>query len=79
MNLEELLPFMEVIIASNDMVRLNFLVCLLRDFGFDPVVFDANMAAVEGSIGAIQRRIAVPSEQVSAARRALAEAGELDA
>jgi hypothetical protein len=35
------------------------------------------MAAVEGSTGAIQRRIAVPGAQAAAARRVLREAGEL--
>ncbi len=68
---------MEVIIASNEPVRLSFLMSLLRDFGFDPVLYDGHMAAVEGSIGAIQRRIAVPSDQAHAARRALREAGML--
>jgi len=50
---------------------------LLRDAGLAPVVYDAHMAAVEGSIGAIQRRIAVPGGQAAAARRVLREAGEL--
>jgi hypothetical protein len=43
----------------------------------DPVLYDANMAAVEGSIGAIMRRLAVPTAQAVAARRVLREAGEL--
>lgn len=68
---------MEVIIASNEPVRLSFLMSLLRDFGFDPVLYDGHMAAIEGSIGAIQRRIAVPSHQAPAARRALRDAGVL--
>jgi hypothetical protein len=68
---------MEIVVASNDPVRLGFLVLLLRDAGLEPVVYDAHMAAVEGSIGAIQRRIAVPGSQAEAARRVLREAGEL--
>jgi hypothetical protein len=68
---------MEIVVASNDPVRLGFLLLLLRDAGLDPVVYDAHMAAVEGSIGAIQRRIAVPAGQAEAARRVLREAGEL--
>jgi len=68
---------MEIVAASNDPVRLGFLVLLLRDAGLDPVVYDSHMAAVEGSIGAIQRRIAVPGPQAAAARRVLREAGEL--
>jgi hypothetical protein len=68
----------QVIVASNEPVRLSFLMCLLRDFGFDPVLYDGHMAAVEGSIGAIMRRIAVPAAQAEAARRALKDADMLD-
>lgn len=67
---------MEVIFASNEPVRLSFLLLFLRDAGFDAVLYDQNMAAVEGSIGAIMRRIAVPVAQAPAARRALQDAGE---
>ncbi len=45
--------------------------------GFQPVLYDSNMAAVEGSIGAVMRRIAVPAHQADAARQYLREAGEL--
>ncbi len=69
---------MEIVTSTNEPVRLSFLLIFLRDAGFDPVVLDANMAAVEGSIGAIPRRIAVPTAQAPAARRALRDAGELE-
>jgi hypothetical protein len=68
---------MEIMLASNDAVRLSFLVLLLRDAGLHPVIYDANMAAMEGSIGAIMRRLAVPADEAGAARRVLREAGEL--
>jgi hypothetical protein len=68
---------MVVIISTNDLVRLTFLVSLLREGGFQPVLYDDNMAAVEGSIGAVMRRIAVPERQADAARQYLREAGEL--
>jgi hypothetical protein len=68
---------MEIVLASNDPVRLSFLLLLLRDAGLRPVLYDANMAAVEGSIGAIMRRLAVPADEAAAARRVLREAGEL--
>jgi hypothetical protein len=67
---------MEILVATNEPVRLSFLMVLLRDAGFLPVLLDAHMAAVEGSVGAIQRRIAVPAEQAGPARRFLREAGE---
>jgi hypothetical protein len=68
---------MEVLLATNNSVRLSFLVLLLRDAGLNPVLYDTNMAVAEGSVSAIQRRLAVPSGEVVAARRVLREAGEL--
>lgn len=68
---------MEVVVTSNNAVRLSFLVLLLRDAGLDPVLYDQNMAIMEGSAGAIQQRLVVPSDQAHAARRVLREAGEL--
>jgi hypothetical protein len=68
---------MDVLLASNEPVRLSFVLMLLRDAGFAPVILDQHMAAVEGSAGAIQRRIVVPADQVAAARAFLREAGEL--
>jgi hypothetical protein len=68
---------MKIVAASNDPVRLSFLLVLRRDAGLSPVIYDTNMAAIEGSAAAIQQRVAVPSEQEAAARRVLGEAGEL--
>ena len=68
---------MVVILSTNDLVRLTVIVALLKDGGFQPVLYDAHMAAVEGSIGAVMRRIAVPEHQADAARQYLREAGEL--
>ncbi len=67
---------MHVIAATNDPVRLSFLMALLADAGIIPVVLDGHVSAVEGSIGAIPRRLAVPAEDAQAALRVLREAGE---
>lgn len=67
---------MRVIVRSNDLVRLSFLRALLADAGIGSVVLDAHVSAVEGSIGAIPRRLAVAAEDEARARRVLAEAGE---
>ena len=67
---------MRTVLLSNDPVRLSFLAALLRDAGIGCVVLDGFAAAVEGSIGAIPRRLAVPAEDEAHARRVLAEAGE---
>ena len=67
---------MRVLVASNDPVRLSFLTVLLADAGITAVVLDAHTSAVEGSIGAIPRRLMVPAEDEARARRILVEAGE---
>jgi hypothetical protein len=65
-----------VLATSNDPVRLSFLTALLADAGIAAVILDAHASAVEGSIGAIPRRLAVAAEDERRARRVLAEAGE---
>ncbi len=67
---------MELLVTTNDLVRLSFLVCLLRDAGIEAIVLDSQVSAVEGSIGAIPRRLVVPSDDHGYAMRILAEAGE---
>ena len=67
---------MRTLIASNDPVRLSFLVALLRDAGIECMLLDGHVSAVEGSIGAIPRRLAVLAEDESQARRILTDAGE---
>jgi len=69
---------MQVLVKSNNAVRLNFLVALLRDAGIEADILDNHMSAVEGSIGAIPRRLAVADDDASRARRVLMEAGEHD-
>jgi hypothetical protein len=67
---------MRVVVVSNDLVRLSFLGVLLRDAGIMSLVLDGHVSAVEGSIGAIPRRLAVADDDENAARRVLREAGE---
>jgi hypothetical protein len=66
-----------VLAMSNDPVRLSFLTALLADAGIVAFVLDAHASAVEGSIGAIPRRLMVATEDEARARRVLVEAGEL--
>ena len=67
---------MRTVLLSNDPVRLSFISALLRDAGIDSVLLDTHVSSVEGSIGAIPRRIAVLAEDEAQARRVLLEAGE---
>jgi Putative prokaryotic signal transducing protein len=66
-----------ILATSNDPVRLSFLTVLLADAGITAVVLDAHTSAIEGSIGAIPRRLMVATEDEQRARRVLAEAGEM--
>jgi hypothetical protein len=67
---------MQVLVRSNNLVRLHFLVCLLRDAGIEADILDSQMSAMEGGIGAFPRRLVVDADVASRARRVLAEAGE---
>jgi hypothetical protein len=67
---------LQILLVTNDPVRLSFLTCLLRDAGIDCEVFDSFASSIEGSIGAIPRRLMVASDDFSRATRLLKEAGE---
>jgi hypothetical protein len=67
---------MHVVLITNDLVRLSFVTSLLRDAGIESVVLDHQVSAVEGSIGAIPRRLVVAQTDFLRAKRVLAEAGE---
>ena len=67
---------MRVVALSNDPVRLSFLQALLADAGIGCVVLDGHASAIEGSIGAIPRRLVVAEDDETAARRVLRDAGE---
>ncbi len=67
---------MRAVLTTNDPVRLSFLTALLRDAGIDCVVLDSHASVMDGSIGAIPRRLAVAEADAARARRILADAGE---
>ncbi len=64
---------MREIIRSNDPVLLGFAQVLLRDAGLEAVLMDQNMSVLEGSIGILQRRLMVASQDYEAARRVLTD------
>ncbi len=68
---------MRVVATTNDPVRLSFLMALLADAGIPAILLDHHASVMEGSVAAIQRRLAVATADESRARRVLAEAGEL--
>jgi hypothetical protein len=66
---------MRDLVTSNDPVLLNYVEVLLEDAGIGVAVFDGNMSAVQGTLGAVQKRLAVPEESWDQARRLLDDAG----
>jgi len=69
---------MKELLRTNDPVLISWLQVLLRDEGIESFVFDARMSILEGSAGAIPRRLMVIDDDLSRARRLLTEAGEGD-
>jgi Putative prokaryotic signal transducing protein len=67
---------MKELLRTNDPVRLSFVQALLRDSGIESLVLDHHTSLVEGSIGAIPRRLVVTERDYSRARSVLAAAGE---
>ncbi|WP_207459359.1 DUF2007 domain-containing protein [Azospirillum sp. SYSU D00513] len=67
---------MREILRSNDPVRLSWLTALLADAGIEVVVFDTHTSILEGSIGAIPRRLMVADEDHADALRVLRDSGE---
>ena len=67
---------MRAIVVSNDPVRLSFLTVLLADAGIETLMLDNHTSIIEGSVGAIPRRLVVASADFSRARRILQDAGE---
>ncbi len=59
---------MKELLRTNDMVRLSWLQALLGEAGIEAVVFDRHTSIVEGSIGAIPRRLMVPDGELTRAR-----------
>ncbi|HEY0422396.1 MAG TPA: DUF2007 domain-containing protein [Rhodopila sp.] len=67
---------MRVVVTSNNPVRLSFLTALLADAGIEAVLLDSHTSVLEGSAGAIPRRLVVSTENFARACRLLRDAGE---
>ncbi len=65
------------VLRSNDPVRLSWLCALLADQRIDGIILDSHTAILEGSAGAIMRRLMVLDEDYDHAVTILREAGEL--
>lgn len=65
---------MKELLRTNDVVLISFVEALLKEQSIQYLVLDQNMSVLEGSIGAIPRRLLVPEHLISRARRILTEA-----
>jgi hypothetical protein len=65
---------MRELLCSNDLVHLSWARAMLAAEGIDSVLLDDHISGVEGSIGAIPRRLMVEDEAVERAEQVLARA-----
>ncbi|HYM19302.1 MAG TPA: DUF2007 domain-containing protein [Micropepsaceae bacterium] len=65
---------MKELFRTNNAVYLSYAQAVLKDAGIEALVFDAYMSVMEGSIGALPRRLMVPDDEFDRAKRVLKEA-----
>jgi Putative prokaryotic signal transducing protein len=63
------------LLRTNDLILISLIEAILSEDRVGYFVADQHMSAMEGSVGFLQRRIMVTTEQVDRARRLLREAG----
>ena len=66
---------MKELLRTNDPVLLSYVSALLEEAGIDFIVADLNMSVLEGSIGALPRRVLVEGDSLGRACNILSEAG----
>lgn len=69
---------MRELLRSNEIVFLSWADALLKSEDIEIFVLDGHMSVLEGSAGAILRRVMVADEDYDRAKRVLEEAGEGD-
>ncbi len=62
---------MELVLRTNDPVKLSYAQHLLSEAGIEYFVADQHISAVEGNIGAFPRRLMVREADLAKARLAL--------
>ena len=65
---------MKEVLRTNNIVYLSFAQAVLAEAGIDALVFDVHMSVMEGSVGALPRRLMVADDDLSRARAMLAAA-----
>jgi hypothetical protein len=59
------------LIKTNDLVFISYVLHVLTEARIEAMLFDEHMSAVEGSIGALPRRIMVSEKDLDRARELL--------
>ena len=67
---------MKELVRTNNPVLLSWLQALLTDAGIGSNIFDMHTSILEGSAGAISRRLVVAELDFRTAKNVLIEAGE---
>jgi tRNA1(Val) A37 N6-methylase TrmN6 len=70
---------MRELLRTTDLVRLSWCQALLAESHIETIVLDSHTSVIEGSIGAIPRRLMVADEDYDEALRLLGDAGEVGA
>lgn len=63
------------LVRSNDPVLLSFLQALLKDAEIPSDILDSHMGILEGSIGALRRRLVTSNDFAVRARRVISDSG----
>lgn len=66
---------MRVIVITTDPILISYADVMLADAGIEALTFDQNASIVEGSIGALPRRLMVAEERYDDAVSVLTNAG----
>lgn len=67
---------MRAVLTTNNPIRLSFLTALLAEAGIEAFQLDLHTSVLEGSAGAIPRRLVVHPDDYDRACRILHDAGE---
>src|SRR5438067_604191 len=65
---------MKELLRTNNLVYLSFAQAVLKDAGIETLLFDSHMSVMDGSIGALPRRLMVDDDDLARAQKILAEA-----
>ena len=66
---------MDILLRTNDLVLISAIEAMLKGAEIQYFVADTHTSVIEGSVGAIPRRVLVASDSLAQARQLLTEAG----